>query len=158
MSGFTGETSGPSIFPLLSRACREEALPHSLEGGRLTMKRNDQAFTLLEVMVALFIFSVAVLALLAARNQSIKLNETAREQVIMTLLADRKLAEVAGEGFAPVGEASGFFGKTYRQYRWKESITPSPFPIVRQVTVTIMKGRGKKKRSLSLVSFISNIP
>lgn len=119
---------------------------------------NDKAFTLLEVMVALFIFSVAVLALLAARNQSIKLNEVAREQVIMTLLADRKLAEVVGEGFAPMGESSGFFGKTYSQYVWTEAITQSPFPIVRQVTVTITKGHGKKKASLSLVSFISNIP
>ncbi len=122
------------------------------------MKSNDQAFTLIEVMVALFIFSVAVLSLLATRNQSVKLNEAAREQVIMTLLADRKMAEVIGAGFAPVGEAAGFFGKAHREYRWKESITPSPFPIVRQVTVTITKGRGKKKRSLSLVSFISNIP
>ncbi|MHB1606166.1 MAG: type II secretion system minor pseudopilin GspI [Leptospirales bacterium] len=121
-------------------------------------KKNDQGFTLLEVMVALFIFSVAVLALLAARNQSIKLNEVAREQVIMTLLGDRKLAEVVGQGFTPVGQASGFFGKTYRQYRWKEEITPSPFPIVRQVTVTITKGHGKKKTSLSFVSFISSIP
>ncbi|KGA92717.1 type II secretion system minor pseudopilin GspI [Leptospirillum ferriphilum] len=125
--------------------------------GRSTMKK-DQGFTLLEVMVALFIFSIAVLALLATRNQAIRLNEVARDQVILTLLADRKMAEAIGAGFVPAGEASGFFGTHYKGYRWKEVISPSPFPVIRQIKVTVTKGRGKNKISLSLVSFVSSIP
>lgn len=120
--------------------------------------KKDRGFTLLEVMVALFIFSVAVLALLATRNQAIKLNEVAQEQVVMTLLADRKMAEAVGAGFVPAGETSGFFENHYKGYRWKEVISPSPFPVVRQIKVTISKGHGKNKTSLSLVSFVSSIP
>ncbi len=122
------------------------------------MMKKEHGFTLLEVMVALFVFSVAVLALLATRNQAIRLNEAARNQVILTLLADRKMAEAVGAGFVPAGEASGFFGKHYKGYRWKEVISPSPFPVIRQITVTVTKGHGKSKTSLSLVSFVSSIP
>lgn len=120
--------------------------------------KKDPGFTLLEVMVALFVFSIAVLALLATRNQAIRLNEAARDQVILTLLADRKMAESIGAGFVPAGEASGFFGNHYKGYRWKEVISPSPFPVIRQIKVTVTKGRGKNKISLSLVSFVSSIP
>ena len=119
---------------------------------------SERGFTLLEVMVALFVFSIAVLALLATRNQAIRLNEAARDQVILTLLADRKMAEAVGAGFVPAGEASGFFANHYRGYRWKEVISPSPFPTIRQITVTIIKGHGKGRSSLSLVSFVSSIP
>ena len=119
---------------------------------------KDRGFTLFEVMVALFIFSVAVLALVTTRNQSIRMNEIAREHITMTLLAHRKLAETMGQGFAPLGQASGAFGDKHKEYRWKETVIPSPLPVVRQVTVTVSRGTGKNLRSLSLTALISSLP
>lgn len=119
---------------------------------------NDRGFTLFEVLVALFIFSVAVLALIATRNQSIRMNEAAREHITMTLLAHRKLAEAMGEGFVPLGQAAGSFGDAHKGYRWKESVIPSPLPVVRQVTVTIIRGTGRHRHSISLTALISSLP
>jgi len=117
----------------------------------------DDAFTLIEVMVALFIFSVAVIALLAIRTNAVKLDERARDEVEMTVLANRKMSEIVGQGFAPVGDVSGGFGKEHKEYLWEEIVTASPLPIIRQVTVKITKKSGKGKIVVSLVSYISGI-
>jgi general secretion pathway protein I len=122
----------------------------------MTSRKNlDDAFTLIEVMVALFIFSVAVIALLAIRTNAIKLDERARDEVEMTVLANRKMSEIVGQGFAPVGDVSGGFGKEHKNYHWEEIVTASPLPIIRQVTVKITKKSGKAKTVVTLVSYIS---
>jgi general secretion pathway protein I len=122
----------------------------------MTSRKNlDDGFTLIEVMVALFIFSVAVIALLAIRTNAIKLDERARDEVEMTVLANRKMSEIVGQGFAPVGDVSGGFGKEHKNYHWEEIVTASPLPIIRQVTVKITKKSGKAKTAVTLVSYIS---
>jgi len=120
-------------------------------------KLSDNAFTLIEVMVALFIFSVAVIALLAIRTNALRLDERARDEVEMTVLANRKMSEIVGQGFAPVGDVSGGFGKEHKDYRWEEIVTASPLPIIRQVTVKISKKTGTGKIVVTLVSYISGI-
>ncbi len=108
-------------------------------------------------MVALFIFSVAVLSLLAIRTNATKLDERARDEVEMTILANRKMSEVVGQGFAPVGDVSGNFGVDHKQYHWEEIVTSSPLPIIRQVTVKITKKEVKSKITVTLVSYVSGI-
>ncbi len=120
-------------------------------------KSDDGGFTLIEVMVALFIFSVAAIALLAIRTNAVKLDERARDEVEMTVLANRKMSEIVGQGFAPVGDVSGGFGKEHKDYHWEEIVTASPLPIIRQVTVKITKKSGKRKIVVTLVSYISGI-
>lgn len=117
----------------------------------------EDAFTLIEVMVALFIFSVAVIALLAIRTNALRLDERARDEVEMTVLANRKMSEVVGQGFAPVGDVSGGFGKEHKEYQWEEIVTSSPLPIIRQVTVKVTKKSVHGKIVVSLVSYISGI-
>jgi general secretion pathway protein I len=115
-------------------------------------------FTLIEVMVALFIFSVAVLVLLAARVQTVRMNEYTRETLLIVNLANMKLAEIVARGFVPPGVLTGRFGKPYRDFRWVEEVTASPLPIVRQVKLTVIHGREKGGRSFSLTTYVSNIP
>jgi hypothetical protein len=73
----------------------------------------------------------------------------------MTVLANRKMSEIVGQGFAPVGDVSGGFGKEHKNYHWEEIVTASPLPIIRQVTVKITKKSGKAKTAVTLVSYIS---
>ena len=118
----------------------------------------SEGFTLIEVMVALFIFSVAVLTLLAARVQTVRMNEYTRETILLANLADMKLAEIVARGFVPPGILEGRFEKPYRQFRWVEEVSASPLPIVRQVRLTVIHGRKKEGRSFSLTTYVSNIP
>ncbi len=120
--------------------------------------RSEGGFTLIEVMVALFIFSVAVLTLLAARSQTVRTNDEVRLRLRMVDLANMKMAEIVARGFAPPGILTGRFKAPYREYRWVEEVSPSPIPIVRQVRLTVSHGKNGEARSFSLVTYVSNIP
>lgn len=121
-------------------------------------KGKDAGFTLIEVMVALFIFSVAVLTLLAARSQTVRLNDEIRLRLRMVDLANMKLAEIVARGFVPPGTLTGRFKPPYHDYLWVEVVSSSPLPIVRQVRLTVRHGTGAEARSFSLVTYVSNIP
>ncbi|MCL5285121.1 MAG: prepilin-type N-terminal cleavage/methylation domain-containing protein [Nitrospirae bacterium] len=125
---------------------------------RMGKRRREAGFTLIEVMVALFIFSVAALTLLAARSQTVRMNEEVRLRLRMVDLANMKLAEIVARGFAPPGTLSGRFKAPYHNYRWIEEVSPSPIPIVRQVRLTVRHGKNSEARSFSLVTYVSNIP
>ncbi len=120
--------------------------------------RSEGGFTLIEVMVALFIFSVAVLTLLAARSQTVRTNDEVQLRLRMVDLANMKLAEIVARGFVPPGTLKGRFKAPYRDYRWVEEVSPSPVPIVRQVRLTVTHGKNAEARSFSLVTYVSNIP
>lgn len=121
-------------------------------------RKRDAGFTLIEVMVALFIFSVAVLTLLAARSQDVKLNDEIRQRLLLVNLANMKLAEIVARGFVPPGTMTGRFNNPYHEYRWVEEVSPSPIPIVRQVRLTVVHGKAAHTHSFSLVTYVSNIP
>ena len=121
-------------------------------------QKTDDGFTLIEVLVALFIFSIVGLTLLAVETHTVKMNDEVHERLLLVNLADMKLAEIVARGFAPPGTLTGRFKKPYRRYHWVEEVSPSPLPIVRQVRLTVIHGKGSERRSFALVTYISNIP
>ncbi len=119
---------------------------------------SEGGFTLVEVMVALFIFAVAVLSLLAIRAQTVRMVDRTEETLRLADLANMKLAEIVAQGFLPPGILTGRFKAPYRDYRWREEVSPAPIPVIRQVRLTVTHGRGTNAQSFSLVTYVSNIP
>ncbi len=119
---------------------------------------SEGGFTLVEVMVALFIFAVAVLSLLAIRAQTVRMVDRTEETLRLADLANMKLAEIVAQGFLPPGILTGRFKPPYRDYRWREEVSPAPIPVIRQVRLTVTHGRGTNAQSFSLVTYVSNIP
>lgn len=94
-------------------------------------------FTLLEVLVALSILSLALVVLLGLRNRDIDLVSTAREVTIATALAKMKMVEAQVEGFPELGEISGEFEEGYSGFHWRKVIAPTPFDYVREVRISV---------------------
>jgi general secretion pathway protein I len=61
----------------------------------VVLKRRDQGFTLLEVMVAMAIIAIAMTAVLNSQSQSISLASEAKFSTTATLLAQMKIAEMS---------------------------------------------------------------
>lgn len=85
------------------------------------MTRRQGGFTLLEVLVALVILSVAVVATLQLFGGGLRLARTAGDHVAATVLATAKLAEV-GAGPLEEGATEGSEG----EYRWTRRVTLDP--------------------------------
>jgi len=91
-------------------------------------------FTLLEVMVAMFLFFMAVFAILDATNQALRAARGLQVKLpeVGTLAADLFLTNRIEEG-----EASGDFGELYPDFQWVRTIYERETNGLYQVDFTI---------------------
>ena len=85
-------------------------------------------FTLLEVMIALAVISIALLAVLSAQSQGVSLANESRFNTTASLLAQGKMAEI--ETVGDVGDlrrGSGDFGEAFPDYVWRLSVEDVSF-------------------------------
>lgn len=112
----------------------------------------EQGFTLIEVLVALAIFSLAALAMLrlqgAAMGTTARLDEkaiaaiVARNQAIDVTLQPRPLA---------LGSSSGEEDNAGRRWRWTRTVTRSADPRLQQIEIRVAGQEGETAASLFVV-------
>jgi general secretion pathway protein I len=108
---------------------------------RRSTSRNG--FTLLEVMVALAILAVALVALLGLRNNDVEMQTYARDVTRATLIA-REMVLTADSGASDLGYSEGDFGTDHPGFLWRKQVTPFMAEFlgdrVREVRVTVLFG------------------
>lgn len=124
------------------------------------MKRGNWrgGFTLLEVMIAIGVLGIAMLALLSLHDSN--LQSVLRGQQISTAsaLAQGLMSTAELERVPLIGRSAGDFEKlfpgAYRNFKWERDVEMSGmFPDIRKVQVTIYYGP-RFRHSLSIVEFL----
>jgi general secretion pathway protein I len=120
-------------------------------------KSLRNGFTLLEIMIALAIVSIAMVSLLALANRSIGVHDRLQRITTATLLAQQKMAETevnARHGTLQSAESQGVFSGPYADYRWQIAYADTPLASVQMVTVTVLWGDEERNELVDLTSFI----
>jgi general secretion pathway protein I len=117
-----------------------------------------RGFTLLEVMVAMAVLGIAMLALLALHHQSLRSVIQAQEVTRAAMLAQAVIAQAELERFPKLGTTQGdfstLFPKEYPNLRWQRVVEASgSFPDVRKVQVVVMYGPSLS-RHFTLTEFL----
>lgn len=123
--------------------------------------RAGHGFTLIEVLVAMAIIAIALVALLGSQARSIgRAGETAFLH-LAPVLAANKLAEVEG-GLVPSLDGAGDFAPERPEYRWQLKVADPPVgtserlraltAFVRRVEVVV--SRDGSPHSYALVAYI----
>ena len=119
---------------------------------------GQRAFTLLEIMVALAIVGVAMVALLNLGNRSIGVHDRLQHLTQATLLAQQKMAESELEarsgGVAQLSDSAGAFNEPFTDYQWRIAIVNTPLPAVQMVTVTVLWGDEERNEGVDVTSFL----
>jgi general secretion pathway protein I len=116
-------------------------------------KTEILGFTLLEVLVALAILSIALVVLLGLRNRDVDIVNTTRELTTATALARMKIVETQVEGFPDLGETTGEFEDDYSQFHWYRAVSSTPFDYVREVRVSVRWGQADRE-AVELVRYV----
>lgn len=113
-------------------------------------------FTLLEVMIALAIISIALISLQALNNRTIMIHGHLQRVTQATLLAQYKMSEVesSSEQELQQDDDQGVFSEPFDQYRWQTTFSETPLASVRMVTVDVLWGDKDKNEFVSIDSFI----
>ena len=104
-------------------------------------KSQRGGFTLLEIMIALAIVSIAMVSLLSLANRSIGVH-------------DRLQRITARHGALEGAEVQGEFSEPYAAYRWQITYAETPLPSVQMVTVKVLWGDEERNELVDLTSFI----
>jgi general secretion pathway protein I len=127
--------------------------------------RRHEAFTLIEVLVALSVLAVALVTLLGLEVASIRLSDTAQRLTRASLIAADRMAQVtASRDYTPRRE-SGTVQDVHREIAWDWETTvaeaaPAELEAVgvkdlRSVTVRVRWDEGRRSREFLLATFVA---
>ena len=86
------------------------------------MAGRTTGFTLLEVMVALAIIAISLMAVMGSQSQSLSLANEAKFATTVAFLAQKKMAELEAEDPKKLRSDSGDFGEDFPGYHWESEV------------------------------------
>lgn len=112
---------------------------------------EEGGFTLLEMLVALAIFSLAALALLRLEGATVSNTALLQDQAIAQIVARNLAVEAATDPVAPAfGTESGQAVNAGRTWAWTRTAAPSPEPRIQMITIHVRGPAGLERASLTL--------
>ncbi|MEM7827906.1 MAG: prepilin-type N-terminal cleavage/methylation domain-containing protein [Candidatus Aenigmatarchaeota archaeon] len=126
-----------------------------------TSRRNPfnskNGFSLLEVMIAMLILSLALSTIIYSEMLSLRAAQRIRNIDIATSLASSKISEIEAEGFPATGEREGNFGDEFPLFRWKANILPTSNPSIRELRVQVIFNEGKGQEQIELITYLADL-
>jgi general secretion pathway protein I len=105
---------------------------------------SEGGFTLIEIMVALAVFSLAALALVRLESATIRGATTLDDTLVGNLVARTIAVEAITEARAPaLGTAAGVEASGGRSWRWTRSVRATGNAQVVRVDVAVANARGQ---------------
>ena len=116
--------------------------------------RSQSGTTLLEVMVAVAISSIALFSFIGLVITSIEMEDYARKMTEAVLIGDDRLKEIERSGYPEPGQKEGLIDDEDPQgFSYRVAVTDTAIDGVRQVEYEVLWDN--KKKSVNLVAFIA---
>ena len=128
---------------------------------------SDRAkgFTLIEVVAALAIVSIALLGLLKLHLLSINAADKAQVTTQAVFLAQEKMAEVLSAGYPPIGFRSGTVETEDSRFAWRTEVVDAPAlqarrspggsARMRKLSVEVTWERGPGEKCVRLTTYVA---
>jgi general secretion pathway protein I len=117
--------------------------------------RPHKGFTLVEVLVALAIVSIALMAALRAAGQGTQAAGELRLRVLAGWVAENRLAEHRARGdWLPVGIGRGTQTQGGVEFAWREEVISTAHPAFRRVDVFVSAPAQESRPLARLTGFL----
>ncbi|MGA2525611.1 MAG: type II secretion system minor pseudopilin GspI [Smithellaceae bacterium] len=100
-------------------------------------QNKANGFTLMEVMIAMAILAIALVAVFQLQSQSISMSTDSRFMTTAALLAQSKMVEVEAGSTLVSHSEDGDFGPDYPQYTWHLEVGDTQLPQFKKIEVTV---------------------
>ncbi|MBP7341506.1 MAG: prepilin-type N-terminal cleavage/methylation domain-containing protein [Smithellaceae bacterium] len=111
------------------------------------MRADHNGFTLLEVMVAMSILAMSLVAVFHMQSQSIAMSADARFRTTASLLAAGKMADLEGDPGAAREAQKGDFAPDYPEFAWSARVTGTGIARLMKIEVTVFY-KGAEERDV----------
>lgn len=115
-------------------------------------RQYDRGFTLIEIMVALTVFSLAALALLRLEGATIR-NAGTLDRILLARMVARNVAidAITGAEVPATGTTSGTEANGGQRWTWTRTVTPTGNRDIVRVGVTVADADGRALGRLTMV-------
>jgi general secretion pathway protein I len=115
------------------------------------MSGSERGFTLIEMLVALAIFSLAALALLRLEGATVANTARLQDQAIAQIVARNLAVETMTDPVAPpFGRESGTTANAGRNWSWTRTVARSPEPRIQQIDISVQSRIGPEAARLTV--------
>jgi len=113
-------------------------------------RRREAGFTLIEMLVALAIFSLAALALLRLQGGTLASTSRLQSGIVAGIVARNIVVEAITDAVPPtLGRTSGTEANAGRQWRWTRVVGRTAEARLQQITVTVADETGRQAATLT---------
>ncbi len=109
------------------------------------MRRSEQGLTLIEVLIALAILSIALTAIIKSTSQTIRNTLYLQNRMIATWVGTDVINQIRLRLLTiaePLKQESYTLGQTWI---WEASVNPTPNPRIKQIVVDVYEQPGNSK-------------
>ncbi len=108
---------------------------------RKLLRRSDSGFSLVELLVAVAILSLAAVTLLESQTQAIGLTSAVEQRSLASIVAENRLNLALGSADVPLpGTRTGPARQMGMDFTWRETVRPAPGGSLLIVDVAVTTG------------------
>lgn len=148
-----------SIFLSIRRSEKPASDPRGSDGPVThgPSQRVDagcNGFTLLEVMIAMAILAISLVAVYQSQSQSLSMASDSRFLTTASLLAQGRMAEIDAANPRQMASGKGDFGETFPGYQWEVEMSDvEEIPLLKRIVLTVTNSRMTKRNAYHLTLY-----
>ncbi len=114
-----------------------------------------KGFTLLEVMVALAVLSLALVVLFSQQATSLSRGNEARITTKAALLAQERMAGLLAEKRLSIGDEEGEVKESTPPFKWRQQVEEGSMEGMKKLTIVVLWKEGEKEREVRFVTYVA---
>jgi general secretion pathway protein I len=115
-------------------------------------------FTLLEVMIAMAILAISLVAVYQSQSQSISMAGSSRFLTTASLLAQSRMVEIDAADPRGVAAGNGDFGENFPDYHWQVEIGETEVAALKKIILTVTNSRMVVRNTYRLILYKVVLP
>ncbi len=124
-----------------------------VRGEYRSLRRGHSGFTLIEVVVALIVVSLGMLAVIETVGGTARNSSYLRDKTVAHWVAMNKLTETRLQANAPaIDKSSDEIEMAGRKWRWTMEVKQTPVETIRRIDVSVRPAEAPEKSSMASVS------